>query len=880
MVPGAREDDRAAPLAGLPATVKVDGRDVTFGPHLPARAAAEAYARKYGIDYRPPGAYVKVDPERSRRIAAAYADMPHAPQDPEVKAAYAALAVETVRQYEALLETGLKVEFNPPGGDPYGNPRNAIRDVVENNHLYIFPTDGGFGSSDVFDPAENPLLADSGFEISGRPARVNDLFRVVHDFFGHVKEGVGFRADGEENAWRQHRAMFSPAARRALTSETRGQNSWVNFGPQAERNKGASGADTVYADQKTGLLPEWVSEDQYGLDEAVETIVGNLCRAEDGKFAACGVPDPAEIASHEVALQTALREKRYAISTYDPGYGSRDTVHLLVAPHMDPELRVADENETRPTHRRVYDPRRAEIGPDGRVQARAGFGQSAEEAGARNEEGAVWRGMRYEEWQSALKQGNFQSPGDYNLGMAQRGLTYFSTDFAESAGYAAGFTPWQFTPTFDRPGVLVKFRDVETTPSPQAGTDSTERVVAGPVPFSKVAEVFFAEPYAISPGHVEVTKEGGPSDGKGGWLYRTGSRSSPSTYYGWRRVPTTEFQRAMSEAFTVLDEAVETIVGDLCRAENGQFTSCGDAVNAASVIQQTTNQTAAAQAERTALEVSKREVDIRNAATTEIEKTHAALIARYAVRADESLAQGDSRAKFARVLGERDGFVQYEWTPERAALHDRIIKDAFKGAESKDAPVIVFMGGLPGSGKTTAVGNDLRLEGKVVVNADDVKALLPEYAGYNAAYLHEESTEITEKMLELAREMRTDVVFDATMKSYGGAKTRVDQFKAAGYRVECRFVDVGINDSVSRAVQRLVRGHEKNGQGRYVPLEVIRSSISPTGTKPRDTFEKLRSEFDAFLIVDNRGKTAVEIARHGRLTESTAWTKWLAEFVA
>ena len=46
-----------------------------------------------------------------------------------------------------------------------------------------------------------------------------------------------------------------------MTSETRGQNSWVNFGPEAAFNATASGADTVYADQKTGLLPLWVSEE-------------------------------------------------------------------------------------------------------------------------------------------------------------------------------------------------------------------------------------------------------------------------------------------------------------------------------------------------------------------------------------------------------------------------------------------------------------------------------------------------------------------------------------------------------------------------------------------------------------------------------------------
>jgi hypothetical protein len=88
----------------------------------------------------------------------------------------------------------------------------------------------------------------------------------VHDYFGHITEGVGFRADGEENTWRKHAAMFTPLARRALTTETRGQNSWVNYGPYAEFNKTANGGDTQYAPQKVGLLPEWASEEGRGDD--------------------------------------------------------------------------------------------------------------------------------------------------------------------------------------------------------------------------------------------------------------------------------------------------------------------------------------------------------------------------------------------------------------------------------------------------------------------------------------------------------------------------------------------------------------------------------------------------------------------------------------
>jgi len=339
-------------------------------------------------------------------------------------------------------------------------------------------------------------------------------------------------------------------------------------------------------------------------------------------------------------------------------------------------------------------------------------------------------------------------------------------------------------------------------------------------------------------------------------------------------------------AAQLLAEAVETIVGDLCRAEDGRFTSCGGqngvltTTDAVTATQTTAGQmTAADAAARAQLETAKREQDIRAAAQTPMELEHAALLARYDVRASEALRDGDSRMKFAVPAGmDAHGNMQYTWSPERAALHDRIIMEAMVGVEPREHPVLVLMGGLPGAGKTTSAGQGLRFEGKLVVNADDIKAKLPEYAGYNASYLHEESTEVTEKMMELGREMHADVVLDATMKSYDGAKLRAQTFKDAGYRIESRFVDVDIDTSVSRAVKRLADGDARNGQGRYVPLAAIRASASKDGsTKPRQTFDRLRAEgvFDAYLLVDNRGKSPVELLRHGQLTESAAWARWL-----
>jgi hypothetical protein len=261
--PQGRPGDQSIPLAGLPATVTVPGiGKYTFGPNETARSIAAEYARSAGIDYNPPRTYAKVDTERAKRIADEYEKMAHNPNDPKVKESYDAMIKETLDQWEAIKKTGLKVEPIPAGSpDPYAaSPRLALIDVKDNNHLWFFPTASGFGGTESagIDISGNPLMQPTGEVINGHPMLANDVFRIVHDYFGHIKEGVGFRADGEENAWRSHSAMYSDKARPAMTAETRGQNSWVNFGPFAEFNKTATGADTQYAPQKTGLLPDWV----------------------------------------------------------------------------------------------------------------------------------------------------------------------------------------------------------------------------------------------------------------------------------------------------------------------------------------------------------------------------------------------------------------------------------------------------------------------------------------------------------------------------------------------------------------------------------------------------------------------------------------------
>ena len=130
-----------------------------------------------------------------------------------VEASYNQLAVEVRAQYQALLDAELDVEFHE-GSEEYLNSGEMLADVQLFNHLWVFQ--GGTPSV---------LLSN----VDGDGLTDNDKFRAVHDYFGHAVNGSSFGPSGEEDAWDSHTRMFSPLATIALTTETRGQNSWSNY---------------------------------------------------------------------------------------------------------------------------------------------------------------------------------------------------------------------------------------------------------------------------------------------------------------------------------------------------------------------------------------------------------------------------------------------------------------------------------------------------------------------------------------------------------------------------------------------------------------------------------------------------------------------------
>jgi predicted ABC-type ATPase len=201
------------------------------------------------------------------------------------------------------------------------------------------------------------------------------------------------------------------------------------------------------------------------------------------------------------------------------------------------------------------------------------------------------------------------------------------------------------------------------------------------------------------------------------------------------------------------------------------------------------------------------------------------------------------------------------YTPDRQKAHAAILEKTFSpdkvaAAKAKpgEQPVVHLLGGSGGSGKGwfTKPDGTVKTGNAIYLNSDDIKAALPDYAGWNAPLLHQESSELHKLTEKLAQAGRLNVIIDGTMGDLNGVKKRVEQYKQAGYRVEGHFMRVTPETSAKRALQRFVRGGET---GRYVPPEMLLKHAAS------NNFEQARKKMDAWEMYDNEGDKPKFVAR-------------------
>lgn len=207
--------------------------------NFPAQAADEytqaAFGRGYDVNMPSPGTSLEKQsgiarvfqeaaegsPAYKQRLFEAYGNaMPEVVEqagaqnyDQLTEAAYRQLANEARAQFDTL---PVQTSYNYGAGE-YATPSDMLRDVLGEGNLNVFQ--GG-------EPHEFLSDIDPVTELSA-----NEMFRAAHDFYGHGTQGATFRPGGEEIAYASHSQMMSPLAQMALLSETRGQNSLVNYSP-------------------------------------------------------------------------------------------------------------------------------------------------------------------------------------------------------------------------------------------------------------------------------------------------------------------------------------------------------------------------------------------------------------------------------------------------------------------------------------------------------------------------------------------------------------------------------------------------------------------------------------------------------------------------
>ncbi len=203
------------------------------------------------------------------------------------------------------------------------------------------------------------------------------------------------------------------------------------------------------------------------------------------------------------------------------------------------------------------------------------------------------------------------------------------------------------------------------------------------------------------------------------------------------------------------------------------------------------------------------------------------------------------------------------YSEERAKLHEKIIShflspekiEAARPPEGQ-APTFTILGGRGGSGKSWFEGNVYDPSKAIVLDADEIKGMMPEYEGWNAHQVHEESGDLFDEITNIAQDMGLNIVHDATMKTASKAQALVKRFKDDGYQVEAHYMHLPRQEAAKRAVGRFL-GKTK----RYVPVEVV---LSNTGNEA--AFDSIRDHVDKWSFRDNNvpmGQQPILISQSG-----------------
>jgi hypothetical protein len=202
------------------------------GDHLAARPGlgpADAVERAVA-------SHLDLDEDFCRAVADHFDRAPDTTSDPGVARRYRRFAAECREQYETVRRAGIDVLPSRDGGQPYRTSGELFRRVTAEGVLYVHLTDTAHGPPGASGP--HPLRELSGVVVDGVPFRHNDLFRAVHDVFGHLVGRNGFGPAGELRAAYCHLPLFPADVQPVLFAEHVAQTCWFYFGSHLRDSDG------------------------------------------------------------------------------------------------------------------------------------------------------------------------------------------------------------------------------------------------------------------------------------------------------------------------------------------------------------------------------------------------------------------------------------------------------------------------------------------------------------------------------------------------------------------------------------------------------------------------------------------------------------------
>lgn len=224
----------------------------------------------------------------------------------------------------------------------------------------------------------------------------------------------------------------------------------------------------------------------------------------------------------------------------------------------------------------------------------------------------------------------------------------------------------------------------------------------------------------------------------------------------------------------------------------------------------------------------------------------------------KALAELKARAAEATNLRETYGSPEWHQTREYVFGDEVVVgtdealprwvaqAEAFAGGPVRREARVTIVLGPPAAGKSTIAEDLAKVKGAAILDSDEIKQTLPEFeGGIGSAAVHEESSDLADRLEAALRATGANIVFPKVGGSPGSIRKAIDRFKADGYTVEIVNMAVSTENAYKRMIGRFV------AKGRLIPPEYV----DDVGEKPSATYRTLKDEgkADGFAEIDNNG---------------------------